>query len=244
MTVSARLVDIRPEDPRTWQGKIFVTIDVDWAHDDVLADSIDLLDRSGASATWFITHDTPLLDRLRANPNYELGIHPNFNRLLAGDFRNGRSAEEVISQLMQLVPEARSVRSHSMTQSTGLLQAFVSAGLTHDANHFIPASSGIQLKPWLLWNGMIRVPYCWEDDVFCTYRERGVPEPDAIDVVQHDGLAVIDFHPIHLFLNTETMARYEQTRDAHQSPDALMEHRYTGFGTRSRLLELLDFVAG
>lgn len=88
-------------------------------------------------ATWFVTHDTPLLERLRANRNYELGIHPNFNWLLVGDQRNGANAIEVIERLMRIVPEARCVRSHSMTQSTGLLQAFSDAGLTHDANHFV-----------------------------------------------------------------------------------------------------------
>jgi hypothetical protein len=67
----------------------------------------------------------------------------------------------------------------------------------------------------MLWNGMIRVPYCWEDDIFCTYRERGVPEPDVTASAQRSGLRVFDFHPIHIFLNTESMKRYEQTRSVH-----------------------------
>ena len=244
MIRSARLSEIRPEHPSTWQDKPFLTIDIDWAHDEILADSIDLLDRSGAHATWFITHDTPLLERLRANPNYELGIHPNFNWLLVGDPRNGANAIEVIERLMRIVPEARCVRSHSMMQSTGLLQAFADAGLTHDANHFVSASSGIELKPWVLWNGMVRVPYCWEDDVFCIYRERGVAEPDVAATAQRSGLRVFDFHPIHLFLNTESMTRYEQTRSLHQRPYALAKHRYGGVGARSRLQALAAIIKG
>ncbi len=242
MTRSAKIADIRPDEPSTWQDKMFLTIDIDWAHDDVLADAIDLLDRSGVCATWFVTHDTPMLERLRANPNYELGIHPNFNWLMAGDPRNGANAAEVIDRLVRLVPEARSVRSHSMTQSTVLLHAFANAGLTHDANHFVPASSGLELKPWYHWSGMASVPYCWEDDVFCVYRERGVAEPDVVETARRNGLRVFDFHPIHLFLNTEAIARYEQTRSLHQQPDALVAHRYEGNGARSWLTQLAGIM--
>lgn len=242
MTLSAKLSQIRPEEPSTWQNKLFLTIDIDWAHDEVLADTVDILDRSGVQATWFITHDTPLLERLRANPNYELGIHPNFNWLLEGDTRNGTNAKEVVDRLMAIVPEARCVRSHSMTQSTGLLQIFADAGLTHDANHFVPASSGVPLKPWLLWNGMIRVPYCWEDDVFCLYRELGVHEPDACETARQQGLRVFDFHPIHVFLNTVSMAHYEQTRGLHLHPDALAAHRHNGSGARTWLLDLIALM--
>jgi hypothetical protein len=244
MTLSAKLSQIRPEDTSTWQDRLFLTIDIDWAHDEVLADTIDLLDRSNIHATWFVTHDTPLLERLRANPQYELGIHPNFNWLLSGDPRNGANAGEVIEGLMQTVPEARCVRSHSMAQSTGLLQAFADAGLTHDANHFVPASSNVELKPWVLWNGMVRAPYCWEDDVFCTYRARGIAEPDVSETTQRSGLRVFDFHPIHIFLNTESMDRYDQTRSLHQYPEALIKNRYPGCGARSRLLTLMEIMNG
>jgi hypothetical protein len=240
MRLSATLSHIQPEDTATWQNDLFLTIDIDWAHDEVLADTIDFLDRYNVHATWFVTHDTPLLERLRANPKYELGIHPNFNWLLSGDRRNGANAAEVIDRLMQIVPEARCVRSHSMTQSTVLLQAFANVGLTHDANHFVPVSSGVSLKPWILWNGMVRAPYCWEDDVFCIYHQRGVAVPDVAASAHLSGLRVFDFHPIHVFLNTENLDRYERTRTLHKDPEELIKHRFEGYGTRSRLLQLLE----
>jgi hypothetical protein len=105
MARNVKLGQIRPEEPSTWQDKLVLSIDIDWAHDEILADTIDLLDRSNVHATWFVTHDTPLLERLRANPNYELGIHPNFNGLLSGDLRQGATAVEVIERLLRFVPE-------------------------------------------------------------------------------------------------------------------------------------------
>ena len=57
------------------------------------------------------------------------------------------------------------------------------------------------------------------------------------------GLKVFDFHPIHVFLNTEHMDRYEQTRAWHQSPQELRAHRYEGEGTRTRFLEFLRLTS-
>ena len=232
---------IRSGDPNTWGGKTFVTFDLDWACDSVLADTIDLVEDADVAATWFVTHDTSLLARLRANPKFELGVHPNFNWLLQGDSRNGANAREVLQRLMTLVPEAKSVRSHSMTQSSQLLQLFAEAGLTHDVNHFIPASLGVDFAPWTLWNGMTRVPYFWEDDVYCICQAAGIPEPTAGSAAVHGGrgLKVFDIHPIHVFLNTEHLDRYERTRSLHQNPTELIKHRYEGYGTRNRLMELL-----
>lgn len=226
---------IKVDDETTWQDVVFLTFDIDWAHDDVLNDTIDLVEEAGVAATWFVTHDTPVLNRLRDNYKFELGIHPNFNFLLEGNDRSGCNAREVIQSVKAIVPEATAVRSHSMAQSTVLLNMFKETGMTHDANHFIPAHIGIELKPWKLWNEMVRVPYGWEDDMHCMFRLTN----DMSYFTRHSGLKVFDFHPIHVFLNTESLGRYEQSRHLHCNPCELANHRYDGYGTRSKLMELL-----
>lgn len=165
MTTFKTITTIKFDDESTWKNAIFLTFDIDWAHDDVVNDTVDLVETADIAATWFVTHDMPVLKRLRANSKFELAIHPNFNFLLEGDSHNGKNAREVIERLMEIVPEAKSVRSHSMTQSSGLLNLFDNFGLTHDVNHFVPHHIGIELKPWTLWNSLCRVPYNWEDDV-------------------------------------------------------------------------------
>ena len=74
-TLFSTLSNIDPADQATWEGKIFLTFDIDWACDEVIEDSIVLVESVGAAATWFVTHETPLLERLRNNPAFELGIH-------------------------------------------------------------------------------------------------------------------------------------------------------------------------
>lgn len=228
-------IDLR--DLGTWTDKIFLTFDIDWAHDDVLADCIDLVERADVCATWFVTHDTPLLARLRSNPKFELGIHPNFNFLFNLQNSAGDSAEDVLERILALVPEATAVRSHHMTQSSALLNLFRSKGLTHDCNHFIPTTAGMVLKPWLLWNDMVRVPYSWEDDIMCIYGQTQAL-PQIHELVQCSGMMVFDFHPIHVYLNTEDLQRYERTRPLHRSPKELVTHRHVGYGARSALEDL------
>ena len=202
--ITSKISNISVIKPKEWQEPLFLTFDIDWACDEVLADTIALAENANVAATWFVTHDTTLLHRLRNNPKFELGIHPNFNSLLEGNLQNGRNAEEVIDRVLKFVPEAKAVRCHSMTQNSRLLQLFVYKGLTHDCNHFTPEQSGILLKPWRLWNGLIKVPHFWEDDAVCIY-EVNTPVQELLSM---GGLKVFDFHPIHIFLNTENLERY------------------------------------
>ena len=96
--------------PRSWQDPSFITLDMDWCHDEVLYDTIHLLESSSVSATWFVTHKTKALERLRQNKNFEIGIHPNFNPLLAGDLANHRDAETILDQIFEIVPGSQVVK--------------------------------------------------------------------------------------------------------------------------------------
>jgi hypothetical protein len=230
-----RLAHIDPVKTVSWEEPVFLTFDVDWACDEVLGDTIDIVENANVAVTWFVTHRTPLLERLRSNEKFELGIHPNFNFLLNGDPRNGANVPEVVDRLLAVVPEARSVRSHSLVQGSRILQTCAAKGLTHNCSHFIPASSGIELRPWRGWNGLVEVPYLWADDIACI----DGPNVAITDLARLPGLRVFGFHPIHVFLNTEHMDRYERTRNVHDKPGELIKHRNTGAGTRTALETLL-----
>ena len=191
----------------TWHDKVFLTIDIDWAHDEILEDTIQLIEETGVCATWFITHETSYLEFLRGNPRFELGIHPNFNPLLLGDKSLGKSADEVVSRLLEIVPEAKSVRSHSMAQSSVLLNLFSEKGLTHDCNHYIPQQSQIVLKPWHLWNGLIRVPYFWEDDIEMEEK----PKWNKLSLFHNvDGLKSKDFESIVRLMKESSFSIYKR----------------------------------
>lgn len=224
--------EIDVNDELSWKGRIFITLDVDWADDKVIEYSISMLQEYGIKATWFITHDSPIVERLRENSNFELGIHPNFNKLLAGDFALGKTADEIVKNIMDIVPEAKSVRSHSMTQNSVILDVFKKFGLTHDCNHFIPHQSGVSNRPWKHWNGLIKVPYLWEDDVASLYNDFSMAFLSSDKCVK-----VLDFHPIHIFLNTKDLSVYENTRHLHRNARELKFYTNKGEIGSMRFLE-------
>lgn len=59
--------EINPSIPHSFL-KPFLTFDIDWASDAVLEYCIDILEQANVRVTWFATHQTPLLDRIRENP--------------------------------------------------------------------------------------------------------------------------------------------------------------------------------
>jgi hypothetical protein len=232
-----KISDIVVSESNSWKEKVFLTFDMDWACDEVMLETATLLEKANIPSTWFVTHETELLERLRSSHLIELGIHPNFNFLLDGEDKNN-SAELRVKQLKKLVPEAKSIRSHSLTQSSRLLDMFIDHGLTHDCNNYIPFDSNIELKPWKIWNGMIKVPHFWEDDLYCLSGSKIKFEK----IITERGLKVLDFHPIHVFLNTETMARYENSRIDHHSPEKLSKYRCTEeYGTKDILTDIVNY---
>lgn len=219
-------------------ASLCLTIDIDWAHDAVVADTLALVAEAGVAATWFVTHATPVLADIRATPRQELGLHPNFNPLLDGARDNAR---DILQRIRDVVPEATSVRSHSLTRSSRLAVLFCEQGMSHESNYFVPPSAGERIKPWRDFSGLLQVPIRWEDDV-------PLLDPKIGEPVAHLGRLApltVDFHPIHLFLNTVTIADYEAARPYAQDPAALVERRRSpgSGGSRDRLIALLALAA-
>ena len=55
-----------------------LTFDTDWAPDYTIDYVSEKLEKAKIKSTWFITHDSPAIQRLVNNPLFEVGIHPNF----------------------------------------------------------------------------------------------------------------------------------------------------------------------
>jgi hypothetical protein len=227
---------ISPEEEETWRQKIVLTIDLDWCNDDVLEYTIQIIEEAKVKATWFVTHPTKHLDFLRKQ-GHELGIHPNFNRLLDGSARTGSSARSILDSCLEAVPSATAVRSHSLVQSERLLDLFAENGLTHVCNAFVPLSAKSPIKPFRLWGDLVVVPHNWQDNTAIRIKDAAPSEE------YHRGQFVVaDFHPIHVFLNSDSMERYEQSRPQHSNPGGLGPYRNELFGTHDVLLDLLGLA--
>ncbi len=209
---------------------IAISFDIEWAPDVVIEDTLDLLNTAGVQATFFATHATSFFDGIHG---HEIGIHPNF--LLTKDYRSE------LDRLMGLYPQAQGVRCHSYYQNTQILDLFVEHGLRYDSNLLMFCCQGIHA--FQNWNGLVRVPVFWEDDVNCLVGDTW--DPQMLSISDPDSLYVFDFHPIHVFLNTESMDRYEAAKSHCNYPKRLREFvnsESSGVGTRLFLKRLLTLM--
>lgn len=228
--------DIDIDNNASWQDKIFLTFDIDWCSNEVLSYVVDIIEKHDTKATFFVTHETPLLERMRENPKIELGIHPNFNFLLNGDFRQGSNIKEVVQYYKKFAPNAVSARSHSLTQGGSIFPIFEDEGFIYECNTFIPLQGGVQL-PYRHTKQLIKVPHIFEDDV----RELYEDEWDLKKYLNYKGIKVFDFHPIHIFLNSENMERYNSAREHLQNFDELKKCVNTkSYGTKDFLIDLIE----
>lgn len=187
---------------------VFLTLDVDWADDDVLRHVVDMLRAYACKATFFVTHDSPVVAELRADGDFECGIHPHFH-LTRGDtgLSHPADAETVVRNLKQMVPEAVSVRSHMLLQGTPLSKLFRQHGLMIDCNPYIPFRQAGPIRPWRSWLGMLVVPFLWSDDP--DFLRMG--STDLLDFLNSEEVTkVIAFHPVHIYLNTPALEEYER----------------------------------
>jgi hypothetical protein len=184
--------------------KAAITFDIDWAPDWCIDMCRGICLDAGIPATFFATHPSPVVEELKADSRFEVGIHPNF---LSGS-SHGSTTEEVLDYCLSLVPLARSMRTHALVQSSGILGLVLTRcpNITVDVSLLLPGHAG--LASTLLHLGLsrplIRLPYYWEDDVASVDPEwswdRGPPDSE--------GLRIFDFHPVHVALNSASLAGY------------------------------------
>lgn len=226
-----------------------VTFDLDWAPDWAIALCADICAAAGVPATWFVTHDCDVLADLRRAPERaELGVHPN----LLPNSDHGESPCEVLGHCLAIVPEAKSMRTHGLVQSSALFSVVADeTPIETDVSLLLPFHPN--LEPTSLFLGregrrIVRLPYFWEDDVAASW-----PGWDWRDgSCESGGLQIYDFHPIHVALNTDTMDRYAAVK-AHLDGRPLTSlseaecarFRNPGHGARTYLERLVaEYPAG
>jgi hypothetical protein len=222
-----------------------MTLDIDWAPDAIIDSVAALLIERRVKATWFVTHRSPAVDRLRQHRDlFELGIHPN---MLPGS-THGTTENEALAHVLEIVPGAVSMRTHGLYQTSNfLVKAATQFGLRVDVSLFLPRAPHLQPHR-ITWGGaaLWRIPYFWEDDVEM-FEERPIWHVSD-DRLAVPGLRVFDFHPVHVALNTDRFERYDTLRKTRPlgSWDAAFvdAHARDGDGPRSMFIGLADTLAG
>lgn len=234
--------DVDPAIPSTWQGKSVLSFDLDWAIDEVLEDTLELIIEANIKATIFVTHDTPILDKMRETSLISLGLHPNFNPLFSGESLS-RSPDRIMSDLKKIVPEAKVLRSHSMSHSGLWLKAYKELGITHLSQYYMGGAKSIE--PVRHVNGLVEVPVYFADDGYLFVEDQkgwNNPSVEEIMSISEKSVKVFNFHPIHVALNSQGFERYDSTRKFHHSWKEIESVRSEGFGMRDLLKSLINNI--
>lgn len=185
---------------------IVLTFDIDWASDAVIQFVLDELIEKQIKSTWFITHNFPLLEKMKSRPDlFELGIHPNF---LPGTTQ-GDTDDDILNNLLRILPQTELIRMHSVYQSGPLLSKIVKGTpIKIDSSIFLPEMSHIQIVTHLTPYGALkRVPVFWADDYELLKNETDWEPKKYFSVT---GLKVFLFHPVHIAWNTFSHKQYEE----------------------------------
>lgn len=200
---------------------VALTIDIDWAPDVLIQDTIDLCTEHSVPATVFSTHD----DGISLGGEHERAIHPNF-------FGEDDDSA-VLSALAEKYPEARGVRSHGLYTYTNLRTEYEQLGLSYESNYLMFGQQGVD--PYWMHGDVIQFPIYFMDDM---WMRRGSPAMDNWG--DCETVRVLAFHPIHIYLNTPTIDYYQQHKDGYQEPSYLRDNRYEGRGVRDLFIDILS----
>ena len=183
-----------------------VTLDVDWAPDWMIEDVAERLVLANVRATFFATHDSPAIRALIRNPLFEIGLHPNF---LSGS-SHGNTPDEIFKTLRSFLPEARSMRTHSLFQSEPLLGLCADRyNIEIDCSIHLPRVSHICPQAVILTDGgrtLVRVPHIFQDNMHII---SNLPWTFSAIGLMSPGWKVLNFHPVHVILNSSSLQPYE-----------------------------------
>lgn len=183
-------------------NKVVLTFDLDWCADNVLEYLLDKLIKNSVPSTFFVTHKTPLLEKIREYNFFELGIHPNFNN----NSSHGSNYKEVIDYCLNIIPDAISCRPHGLMVSSNKLIYMMEKGIQIDCSIFMP--NVVNLENFNLSvneHKILRVPYNWEDDYEFYQKDKKYKFSD----IQNLKNKILGFHPIHVYLNSDSQKHYE-----------------------------------
>ena len=210
-----------------------ITLDTDWVPDFVLQYALEILSAYQIRATIFFTspYDLPFLSE------HETALHPN----LMSDATTGDTESARLHYIHKYYPNSKGVRTHRLYWHSGLHSQFLDAGLKYDSSLFCPLQKGLMPYNEV---GLIRFPIWWVDN-YHARRNFGFQHFDPPGV-HEQGLKVLLFHPLQIYLNTRTLQEakglLEKRSILLQDERDLANKRRSGAGFETLFISALGYA--
>lgn len=207
-----------------------LTIDIDWAQDFIVEDTLSLLDKYGIKATIFCTHRIGV----KIDKRHELGIHPNIKSI--------DECKKKIGELIRIYSKSIGIRNHALFSSYYLYNIYKEFGLKYESNYMMYGHNDI--RPFSMANGVLQFPIYFMDDVYLRGQRA---KSDKFHIRKFitsskSGLRIFAFHPIHIYMNTCDMKDYHKFKllTVRKDIDRLRNSKYPGI--RDMFEALLYFM--
>lgn len=199
----------------TQSDSVFLTVDIDWAPDYMLAPMIDVLEKHNLTATIFATHKSPLLEMIEKRGIHEIGLHPN----LCEGSSQGKSLDEVMRTLSDVASQPKGVRFHRLGHEYRDLVRLQDYGITYDVSRLNFNCS--HLRPTFHHDlNLTLLTYSWEDGVAEGVVTRG---GDAFADIESPGIKILNFHPLNVYMNFANSLERELFQSEHPRFSSLPE---------------------
>lgn len=209
-----------------------LTADQDWAPEWACEYFVKLLSDNRLTAHVFRTSHSDALDCAVDAGLITNGWHPNFRP----GSSHGSDIAEVISTMSELFPGCTTVRAHSYFESSETWTALKQAGITVESHG--PTDMEENLMPLKMMSGLTRFPVYLEDDVHLVGESRQRSLTRFVSKIHVPGLKILDFHPIHLALNTPSLKHYDEYK---RNPVGISD-THGQSGVRDAFLEIVQII--
>ena len=184
--------------------RVFVTIDLDWASEHVIEETLQWFETANIPVTVFATHESNSVKRRFSD--IEVGLHPYFH----SDSSQGSTPEETLDTLEQISWNVPIYRSHRFLDSNLIREWMRGLGMMASSNVCTDLNP---MMPFTHRSGMIEIPISFEDG---GYMERGHDLSDngkVLQLISESEIFVIVLHPMHFVLNTPNFQWMRKLKD-------------------------------
>jgi hypothetical protein len=164
-------------------------------------------------------------------PATEMALHYNVdNASFADAFR----------KIADLLPKGRGARGHSLAVSERLRASWQEHRIAYDSSFMMYLQDNI--VPFPIARGVLELPIYFMDMFAMEYEGGDFNKFPGADEMCAPGLKVLDFHPVHLALNTPSFEYYLANKQWYKDLGQLLNHQYRGYGVRSYFEQVQKWI--
>lgn len=218
---------------------LIVTVDLDWACEPAIEETLAYLDKLSIVPTIFVTHPSPCIEA--SLKRLEVGLHPYFG----ADSSHGNTLEKAVDHVMALPHNIPAYRCHRFASCNSSKELMAGRGMRLSSNVCTDLQ---QVPPFRDRFGLLEVPIFLEDGGYLWRKHKLEMNPFLEHALACPGIKVIIIHPMHFVINTphfDYMRSIKQkiSREQWQNMELSTLHdlRWKGQGIQSFIKSLLEY---